>query len=118
MTTRARAANLPGTIPRAPTLLTLLAAARTYDRWKRRVRAGDGGSDADFKPFMPYQERSSGLRYGEVAGGAALAGLWPNQPALEYVSTTRLREKGARATKAFGFQAREPGAKPQTRAPA
>ncbi len=58
-----------------------------------------------FKPFIPYKERSGGLKYGGAAlvvGGAVLAALWPNQPAMQNVSVTPTRG-GARLSKTFGF---------------
>ena len=59
-----------------------------------------------FQPLVPYQERSPGLKYGGAAmviGGAALAALWPNQPAFRDISVAPVRGGGVHATKSFGF---------------
>ncbi len=59
-----------------------------------------------FIPFIPYKERSTGMKYGGAAlviGGAMLAMLWPNPPdALADVSVART-PGGARLSKTFGF---------------
>ena len=69
-------------------------------RGDRTVYAGP------FQPFIPYKERSAGLKYGGAAmviGGAALAALWPNQPAFRNMSVSPLPGGGVRASKTFGF---------------
>lgn len=61
-----------------------------------------GGS---FQPFIPYKERSAGMKYGGAAlavGGAVLAAMWPDQPAMQNLSVTPTRG-GARLSKTFGF---------------
>ena len=52
--------------------------------------------------LAPYEERSAGLKYGGAAmviGGALMATLWPNQPAMQNVSVTPSRGGGVRAAK-------------------
>ncbi len=55
--------------------------------------------------IVPYEERSSGLKYGGAAmviGGAVLAALWPTQPAVENLSITPT-VGGVQARKSFGW---------------
>ena len=60
----------------------------------------------EFRPFIPYEERSAGLKYGGAAlaiGGALLAVFWSDPPdALADVSVART-PGGARLSKTFGF---------------
>lgn len=57
-----------------------------------------------FQPFIPFNERSSGLKYGGlalVAGGALLAVLWPDSPADQVAVAAT--PGGVRASKSFGW---------------
>ncbi len=69
-------------------------------------RAGRTVYASTFKPFIPYKERSAGLKYGGAAlviGGALLAVLWPDAPEqMSSLSITR-EVGGVRASKSFGW---------------
>ena len=65
------------------------------------VNATSNGRTVYAGTFVPYEERSAGLKYGGAAlviGGALMAALWPNQPAMQNVSVTP-SQGGVRAAK-------------------
>ena len=58
----------------------------------------------ELRPFIPFRERSPGLKYGGlalVAGGALLALLWPDSPAEEVAVAAM--PGGVRASKTVGW---------------
>lgn len=113
LTTRARAANLPGIMPRAPTLLTLLAAARTYNRWTVLVvrllgQSGRLGHGVDVVVLVyvaaPFgrssrrdQEAGSSRNFGEflaTSGGWVWCRGWGSEQARNPFSFRQLRFHG------------------------
>ena len=62
--------------------------------------------EGEFKPFIPFRERTPAMRYGGAAlviGGAFLAALWPDRPALDDVSFSATADGGVRAAKTFAW---------------
>lgn len=58
-----------------------------------------------FQPFVPYKERSPGLKYGGAAlavAGALIAGLWSTVP-MSNSLTLGVTPHGAQVGKTFGF---------------
>ena len=80
----------------------VVAAAGTLAivaRGERTVYAGQ------FQPFLPFKERSSGLKYGGAAlaiGGAFVAALWSDVPIVRAVDVTPT-VGGVRLNASFGF---------------
>lgn len=61
--------------------------------------------EGSFRPFIPYKERSPGLKYGGAAlavTGALIAGLWSTVP-MSNSLTFGVTRRGAQVGKTFGF---------------
>ena len=61
--------------------------------------------EGPFQPFIPFEERSAGLKYGGAAlaiGGALVAGLWSNVPVMNQLSVTPT-VGGLRLSTSVGF---------------